>query len=56
MRVARRVTLQQDPEEEEIVEEQRIVLGHLKADKKNHVTANRTGAAKIGLQYKPQNC
>ena len=50
MRVARGLTLQQREEEEErqVGEEQRTVLGGLKADKKNRVGTTRTGSAKLG--------
>ena len=50
MRVARGITLQPRGEEEESQtdEEQRTVLGRLKADKKNRVGTFRTGAAKLG--------
>ncbi|KAL8619174.1 hypothetical protein ACOMHN_049956 [Nucella lapillus] len=51
MRVARGVSLQPREEEEDrlAVEEQRTVLGGLRADKKNRVGTTRTGMAKSGM-------
>ena len=50
MRVARGITLQPRGSEEEsqTEEEQRTVLGRLKADKKNRVGTFRTGTVKLG--------
>jgi hypothetical protein len=50
MRVARGITLQPRDEEERSAaeEEQRTVLGGLRADKKNRVGTSRTGTAKLG--------
>lgn len=50
MRVARGITLQPRglEEDSQTEEEQRTVLGRLKADKKNRVGTFRTGTVKLG--------
>ncbi|XP_076448579.1 mitotic checkpoint serine/threonine-protein kinase BUB1-like [Babylonia areolata] len=50
MRVARGLVLQprEEADERQTGEEQRMVLGRLRADKKNRVGSTRTGTAKLG--------